>query len=218
MESPYEVLEAIINKRLKELNILEIGLVTNVYPHSSKKDYDNYECDVQLIEGEVIKRVPIATQYIGLTGVPKVGDLVLVAFVRGSSNFPVVIGRLYNDEDRPPVNRENEIVLAPPNLRRIRIRMPGGLRISITGSTVNIKTSKVSIEIDKDGNITIDSEGDIEITGQKKIRLEAQEGIELKSLSIKIESDSELELKSNATGKVEASAVLELKGGIVKIN
>ena len=50
--------------------------------------------------GLELKRVPVATQRIGLAAIPNVDDLVLVAFVGGDLQRPVIVGRLYNDVDR----------------------------------------------------------------------------------------------------------------------
>jgi phage baseplate assembly protein V len=41
----------------------------------------------------------------GSTWTPEVGDEVLVAFVHGHLGYPVVIGGLYNGEDKPPTKR-----------------------------------------------------------------------------------------------------------------
>jgi len=221
MESPIEVLDALILKKLRELKILELGVVTSVFPHSDSNDKDNYECNLMLLgegEGVELRRVPIATQHIGLTNIPNVGDLVLVAFVRGDSNFPVVIGRLYNDEDRPPINKEGEIVLSSDTLKRMRIKMRGGLRITITGNSIVLNTGKASINIDKDGNVKIDTDGEIIISSKKGIEIKSIDKVSIKSNSINIEGDTEFNIKANARGSINVGGNLELKGGIVKIN
>ena len=46
--------------------------------------------------------MPVATGRLGAVAIPAVGELVLVQFVGGDINAPVITGRLYNDEDRPP--------------------------------------------------------------------------------------------------------------------
>ena len=38
----------------------------------------------------------------------------LVQFVAGDVNAPVIVGRLYNDEDRPPENEDGKAVLHLP--------------------------------------------------------------------------------------------------------
>ena len=45
---------------------------------------------------------------------PAVGELVLVQFVGGDINAPMITGRLYNDEDRPPENEDGKAVLHLP--------------------------------------------------------------------------------------------------------
>ena len=51
---------------------------------------------------------------IGTVAIPNVGDLVLVAFDHGRRQRPVVIGRLYDDEDRPPTSTTDEVVFRLP--------------------------------------------------------------------------------------------------------
>ena len=93
---------------------------------------DNYECNVKLRDkGVELRKVPVATQHIGLTNMVHVGDLVLVSFINGNINSPVVVGRLYNDEDRPPINKQEEIIYKPPyskdnQVRRLNIVLPDG--------------------------------------------------------------------------------------------
>jgi uncharacterized protein involved in type VI secretion and phage assembly len=46
-----------------------------------------------------------------LANIPNVGDLVVVAFVGGHINAPIILGRLYNDEDLPPKNDVGQLIL-----------------------------------------------------------------------------------------------------------
>ena len=64
--------------------------------------------------GIVLRNVPVATSRIGAVAIPAVGELVLVQFVGGDINAPVIVGRLYNDEDRPPENEDGQAVLHLP--------------------------------------------------------------------------------------------------------
>src|SRR5690606_28894169 len=61
-----------------------------------------------------LRHVPIATQRIGEVSIPAEGELVLVQFIGGDINAPIVVGRLYNDEDRPPVNEVGKSVIHLP--------------------------------------------------------------------------------------------------------
>ena len=211
-----EVIKKIVEDEIKKLHIAEIGVVTSIFPHSSESDGDNYECNVRLKYRDLeLRRVPVATQHIGLAHIPNVGDLVLVTFLNGDVNAPVVIGRLYNDEDRPPVNKEEEIVYKPPyskssNLRRIYLEFPGGMILSMTDDEVFIKAGRTILKIDRNGDITIESSA--------KVNVKANQDISLSANNISIESRGKLEIKSGATAKLEASGTLDIKGALVNIN
>jgi hypothetical protein len=109
MSDMVEIIRKIIQHELSKIRIGELGVVTSIFPHSGESDKDNYECNVKLKNsGLELRKVPIATNHIGTAAVPNVEDLVLVSFVAGDVNQPIVVGRLYNDKDRPPVNNEKE--------------------------------------------------------------------------------------------------------------
>ncbi|MBS7654093.1 MAG: phage baseplate assembly protein V [Candidatus Bathyarchaeia archaeon] len=211
-----EVIKKIVEDEIKKMHIAELGVVTSIFPHSSESDGDNYECNVRLKYRDLeLRRVPVATQHIGLANIPNVGDLVLVTFLNGDVNAPIVIGRLYTDEDRPPVNKEEEIVYIPPyskssSLRRIYLEFPGGIIFSITDDEVSIKAGRTILKIDRNGDISIESNA--------KVNVKANQDISLSANNISIESRGKLEIKSGATAKLEASGTLDIKGALVNIN
>src|SRR5687768_2968613 len=98
MSGIIDAIKKVTENELKRILTTELGTVTSVYPHSSEGDKDNYECNVMLKDKDLeLRRVPTATQHVGLSNPPHVGDLVLVTFINGDINYPVIIGRLYND-------------------------------------------------------------------------------------------------------------------------
>lgn len=111
----FEAVQGIAEHKLNQLLTCDLGQVTSVFPHAAESDFDNYECNVQIAgrDGE-LRRVPVATPHVGSACIPNVGDLVVVAFIRGDIQQPVIIGRLYNDVDRPPPNKPNEIIRRLP--------------------------------------------------------------------------------------------------------
>lgn len=107
--------QEIVRAELRGLRVAELGVVEQVRPHRAGSDGDNYGCDVRLKNsGLLLPRVPVATGHIGSVAVPNVGDLVLLAFEQGDVNQPVIIGRLYDDAVRPPVNDVDEVVFRLP--------------------------------------------------------------------------------------------------------
>ncbi|MBI2952571.1 Rhs element Vgr protein, partial [bacterium] len=111
----FETVRRIVQEEMGRLHTTEIGVVEGQHPHASDSDTDNYACTVRLRDsGLVLRQVPVATERIGGVSIPGVGELVLVQFVGGNLNAPVITGRLYNDEDRPPVNEDGQAILHVP--------------------------------------------------------------------------------------------------------
>lgn len=203
-----EVIKKIAEDEAKKLHIVEMGIVTSIFPHANSGDKDNYECNVKLKNRDLeLRKVPIATQHIGLTYVPNVGDLVLLAFVNGNINAPVVIGRLYNDENRPPVNNAGEIVFESPDskkagVRRMFMKFPSGIVLTITDDELRAEVGKSVVTIKTDGDITIESNAKLDIKSRGNTT---------------ISSDGDMSL-SGQNIKIQASGTLDIKGAMVNIN
>ena len=235
-----EVIKKIAENEAKKLYIAEIGSVTSIFPHCSGGDKENYECNVKLKNRELeLRKVPIATPLIGLTYVPNIGDLVLLTFINGNINSPIVTGRLYNDENRPPVNNAGEIIFESPDpkkadLRRLYMKFQSGIVITITDDELKAEVGKSIISVKTDGDITIESNGKLDIKTKgnttvetdgdlslsaNNINIESQQALNLKAgTEGKLEASSSLDLKAGSTGKFEASATLDIKGAMVNIN
>lgn len=147
-------MKKVAEQEVRRLATLELGVVTAVFPHASESDKDNYQCSVKLKHRKQpdgsdfeLRKVPVATSHVGLAHIPNVGDLVVLGFVNGEINAPIVLGRLYNDEDLPPKNDVGQMVLA-------------GIE------TVSLTTKKgTKIEIDADGNVHVETQGDVTLKG-----------------------------------------------------
>jgi len=216
MSSLVEVIQKIVDHELRKVNIAALGVVTSIFPHSSSGDKDNYECNVKLKYRDLeLRKVPVATQHIGLAHPPNVGDLVLLTFVNGDVNAPVVIGRLYTDEDRPPVSQEEEIVYSPPysqqsGLRRMHLEFASGVVLSITDDDVTVEAGRSTLKLNRDGDIAVESSA--------KLTVKATGDLALSAANISIESQQTMELKAGATMEINATGPLTIKGAMVNIN
>jgi len=197
----------IVREELRALRTAEFAVVQEIHPHAEAGDDDNYACTVRLRDtGLVLARVPVATGRKGLAAIPDVGDLVLVQFVGGEANAPVITGSLYNDADRPPLNAEGEVVLVLPSDAaegegvQMKLAPAGESSATLTlGSSLKIalKDDDPVVEVDVgDGSATlkIDSDGTLTITSSRAIKIEGGE-IGLKGTMIKAEADGEITLK-----------------------
>ncbi|MCX8188604.1 MAG: phage baseplate assembly protein V [Nitrososphaeria archaeon] len=211
-----ELIRKIAENEAKKNYTIELGVVTSVFPHSTPNDKENYECNVKIKGGEIeLQHVQIATQVIGLACPPRVGDLVLVSFVNGDINLPVIIGRLYNDEDRPPVNDLEEIVFVPPytknaEKRRIYLEFPEGTMIKITDEDIMVKTGETKVIVHKDGDVVIESKADVVVKAKGNTKISSGGTLSLSASKIKVESEKELEVNAGADLKINTDANLKL--------
>ena len=204
--SLYDSMRRIVREELARLRTAELAVVTEQHPHASESDTDNYACTVQLRDsGIVLKRVPVATHRTGMVSIPAVGDLVLVQFVGGDVNAPIVIGSLYNDADRPPENDDGQAILHLPlaagdsDAAHIEVSSKDGpvLVVRMGGTVVTIQDDDPAIEIDVGGNaaVSIGSNG-----------------------AVKLSSSGNIDVKADGNISIEASGKLTLKGATVNIN
>jgi len=160
-DSPVEPIRKIAESEVKKQRTLELAIVKNIYPHKDKNDNENYECDVQLKNGgSELRKVPILTPRIGLTWVPNINDLVLLGYIGGNANSPVVLGCLHNDEQRPPTNKAGELVYVSPDskdakLKRMYYRFPSGLALLVKDDMVRVTADKLVLTIRSNGELTI---------------------------------------------------------------
>ncbi|EDM74221.1 hypothetical protein PPSIR1_14730 [Plesiocystis pacifica SIR-1] len=163
-----DIIRAIVRDELATLRLGDLGVVTSVFAHA-EDDTHNYECSVQLRESDLeLRKVPMTTPHVGMVSTPRVGDLVLVSYVGGDPNRPIVVGRLYSDEANPPEHAEDELVLQAPYDDETSIKIDAEQSVIVT-------TGKNVITVEKDGDVSIAGEADLKITVSGNVALECED-------------------------------------------
>jgi uncharacterized protein involved in type VI secretion and phage assembly len=223
------------------MRVAELGVVEAVYSHSSSSDTDNYGCDVRLKNsGLLLKRVPIATGHIGTAAIPNLGDLVLLVFDKGDINQPIVIGRLYNDEDRPPLNNSDEVIFRLPLAeadnqtikadirntqgREILVEMPPKITVRISDGTVRATAGKTEMKLDQpDGSggrvtveagrtkITMNQDGDVTVEAAGSMKLKAKGDLTLEGQNVSIEGKMNAEVKAGMAATLSGNISATVK-------
>ncbi|HEV2756803.1 MAG TPA: phage baseplate assembly protein V [Actinomycetota bacterium] len=235
-----ETIQEIVRHELQGLRITELGIVEAVFPHASAGDDDNYGCDVRLKNsGLLLRRVPVITGHIGTAAIPNVGDLVLLAFHLGDVNQPVIIGRLYNDEDRPPQNTTDEVVfrlpLAEPDARSITAairnhqsesppremvaELPPKITLRVTDGTVTATAGRTEMALEQPdgagGKVTV-------FAGRTKITMNQDGDLVVEaagSISLKADGDVSIEgqnvnVSSMLATKIDAGTQAEISASM----
>lgn len=214
MTTIVNTIREIVRRELAGTRVAELGLVEAALPHSDSGDFDNYGCDVRLKNsGLLLKRVPVATGHIGTAAIPNVNDLVLVAFDQGDINQAIIIGRLYNDSDRPPLNRTDEVIFrlplaaaeektvkaairnhqdeSPP--RVITVDMPPKIELEVNDGTVRATAGKSEMRLDQPdgsgGTVTV-------LAGQTKITMNQDGDVTVEALgSMTLHADQDVTIE-----------------------
>lgn len=239
MSTIVSTIQGIVRQELRRVRVTELGVVEAVYPHSDD-DNDNYGCDVRLKNsGLLLKRVPIATGHIGTVAIPNISDLVLLTFDKGDVNQPIVIGRLYNDEDRPPLNNPDEVIFRLPlaeaddktikaairNIqdstppREILVEMSPKITVRISDGTVRATAGKTEMKLDQPdgsgGTVTV-------VAGRTKITMNQDGDITVEAagaMTLKAARDLTLEgqnvtIKGQMKTDIEAGTQATLKANM----
>lgn len=215
MNSIVGTIQEIVRNEMRSVRIAELGLVEAVFPHHDSGDTDNYGCDVTLKNtGLKLKRVPVATGHIGTAAIPNVGDLVVVTFARGDINAPIIVGRMYDEADRPPLNTTDEVIFrlplaagddqtikaaiknhqtdSPP--REVILEMTPKITIDITDGTVKARAGENALTIDEPdggtGSVTV-------VAGSTKITMDQDGDVQVESpQSITVKAGGEITLEA----------------------
>lgn len=183
-----------------------VGKVVEVFPADDARR--DHAVSVELRDaGFVLPRVPIAVGALGFCATPSVGDLVLVVFLDGDPNAPVMVGRLYHPDLDPPKHAEGQLVLElPPGDDRPVVRLAasgpdGTLVLTIAGDQeVAIACSKEKAEMRVGAmKVTVDGAGG----GRTEVRAG--------SATVTIKKDGDISMSTGGRLKIEADQV-EISG------
>ena len=133
----------------------------------------------------------------GFYWIPQTNDEVLVAFERGQTNRPYVIGALWNGKDKPMkdayTDDNTRVMLQSASGHQVILEDKDGEETIVIADksgkrtvTFNVKDKKLLIEA---------KEGDVELHAQKKIVLQCED----------------VEVKTSKTGKLSIGDTFELK-------
>ncbi len=169
--------------------------------------------------------------------IPEVNDEVIVAFEHGDLSRPLIMGALWNSEDKPPVQMDGE---GKNDIRAFYSRR--GHKIVLNDSsdqpsirigdkedknTIFIDLAKGAMQIKVEGDLTIEAGGQITIQAGKTLTIEAQNDLTLATKAnlkakansaLNLEANSAASLKAQSSIAIEASGQTSVKGATVSVN
>jgi len=215
MTETLSALRSIVRDEQDRRRFAELALVTQVFAKSSDGGKENHQVGIRLLSSDVeLLRAPVAVGRLGLAALPRVGDLVVVIFVNGDLNAPIVIGSLYDHQQHPPKAAADEVVYKVPDpaasgTRRLHIELPSGATVTLDDDKLAIALGSTSVEVNRDGDVDVKSASNISVTASADMSLEAQG-------NIKIAAQGKLEL-SGVTVTAQGQGTATLKAPSVSI-
>ncbi|SEA37497.1 hypothetical protein SAMN05660964_01436 [Thiothrix caldifontis] len=211
MSGLIDTLRAIIRDELARMQPPELGIVLAVYANDA--DGNNHQVDVRLrASGVELQRVPVTVPRYGMSMLPCVDDLVLLMFVGGELNAPMVIGCVYDEHTQPPEAAPGELIYKIPDEggeRHIQLETPSGVTFTVDDGAIKIVAGNTSITLEQDGNVQIMAAGNLELKADGDITLEAGG-----KLTLKATSDAEVQ---GMNIKLQGSAQTEFKSPMLKL-
>ena len=176
----------------------------------------------------------------GVLFIPEIGSQVILSFVADDPRHPVILGTLYNNNQKPnkKISKENNFksIITKNNLKlefddrdkKITISSPKGNsiilneknnEITIIDQNKNsIKTSSNGIEIFSRKDINIKSGGSIDISSSNKLNLKSNSNLNLSGSNINNSARIKFSANGSANSEIKSSGVTTVKGSIVQIN
>lgn len=204
------MLRAVVREELARIRPPELGIVTEVFTRDGDSSDNNHQVSLRLrASGVELQRVPVATGRLGTSLLPRVGELVVVAFAQGELNAPVVIGSLYDDERQPPVAKPDEVVYQPDDsgdasLRRLHLELPSGTTLTLGDERLELVSGGTELIVDRDGDVTvraagsvvIEAAGDATVEAGGNLVLSARQNVTVKGIAVTVEGQGEAKLKA----------------------
>ena len=191
-----------------------------------------YACDVALQGSDAVyEKVPLSTSYLGQLTPPVVGDVVVVQFVAGDPDNPVITGFVFSEAVQAPEVAEGENLLTLPHdgaeADRIEMRqtagtngsrvwkvtLPEGPELAITDKAVSAMVDDFTVSIDADAGEAVVTSGGATITlsgsGEITVACDAD---------MTFEAGANLTIKAGGNAEIEASGTMALKAAKIDLN
>ncbi len=196
MSSIIPALQTIIRDQIRQKQEVQLGIVTQVFTNEGGAGDDNIAVNLRL-QGSAceLQKIPVMISRLGLSHAPRVDDLAVLAFISGDVNRAVVLGFLYDEQNRAPDAGPAEIVYQVPDdaddaIRRFHLALPSGNSLTLLDGKLEVAMGSTTITVEADGAIAIKAGGDISLNASGALNLEAGGDVNIKGKNVNIEGQA----------------------------
>jgi uncharacterized protein involved in type VI secretion and phage assembly len=208
-----QTVRAIIREELTRWRQPELGIVTEVFARNSGSSPNNHQVNVRLrSSGVELQRAAVTVGRPGMSLLPRVGDLVVVGFLNGDLNTPVVLGSVYSDAVQPPEGEALEAVYVPgddtdSSVRRVYLELPSGTKLLVNDDAIQLESGGTKVELQRDGDVSVECSGKITIKAGGDLAIEAGGNIEIKAGNNAVVKGIAVTAEGTAEAKVKGATV-----------
>lgn len=223
----YKISETPAAGMLPSVSGLQIGLVTQI-----QDDPDGDErilVRMPMIDNEeqgVWARIATigAGDNRGVVFRPEIGDEVVVGFIHGDPNQPIIIGSLHSSARPAPIeasddNHEKGLIsrgevkiLLNDDDPSVLLEMPSGKKVS-----VNDAEGEILLEDENGNKVLINSDG-ISLDSPKDVTLNATGDLNIEATNINLKANAGFKAEGSASAEISSTGSTTVKGSIVQIN
>ncbi|MEN8115389.1 MAG: type VI secretion system tip protein VgrG [Bacteroidota bacterium] len=155
---------------------------------------------------------------------PEIDDEVLVGFINGNPNDPVILGMMNSSAKPAPItasddNHEKGFVtrselklIFDDDKKSVMLETPAGKKI-----TVDEDAGVIIIEDDNSNVITLDNNG-IKMESTGNIEMSTTGDVKIEGTNVEIAATANFKAEGSAGAEISSAAVTEVKGSMVNIN
>lgn len=155
---------------------------------------------------------------------PEIGDEVIVGFINGDPDHPVVLGMMNSSAKPAPLTaadanhekgfttRSKMKFIFNDDKKSVILETPAGKKI-----TVDEDAGVIKLEDENSNVITMNADG-IKMESNGKISLKAAQDLTIEGLNVSIKSSAQFKAEGSAGVELSSSAIAKIKGSLVQIN
>lgn len=239
MSDLVSLIQQIVRAEIRKHSPSAFGIVETVHTPDAAGTVQ-YACDVRLQGSAAIYRqVPLCTGYLGHVAPPVVGDVVVLSFIGGDPDQPIIAGLVFSDAVQAPQVAQGQMLTRLPHdgaddaridtaqsagtngARAWQVTLPSGPVLSLTDTAVTAALDGMTLALDAEAGeaklmtggavLTLTGQGDITLRGDGALTLEAGSDLTLKAGGRAV-------LDAGGGAELAAAGTMDVKGATINLN
>lgn len=183
---------------------------------------------------------PYASDGAGFEFLPEIDDEIVVGFLGGNADAPVMLGALHSSARPAPitpgrgnnmktiVSREQLKMSFDDDNKALHIETPGGHVVTLSDNDKSVKITdsnwnklsmtEAGIDLSSPKDVNITAEGQLSLNGQSGIAIASASNVAISGANTSVEADEEVRVSGKMSAALTSDGQTTVEGTMVKIN